>query len=182
MSSKRNPILSTSSIRSSRRSTVSFHDDAEQSRDSASPSKPTTWSVSRKNSSVIFQQCIEDQQAQEVYEERVRISSAKDPSIGHRTPTAIRQQRRETARKAWGLIRQKIQEVALSRRDISFNWKFLGQHISNMAAKEKAREELYEKYLYGDMDWWAQGLVNYPHHFFTHKRKLRTRELQGTHR
>ena len=73
---------------------------------------------------------------------------------------------REAAVKAWALIRSKLEEVRLSRRDISFNWKFLQQHIANMTAKENAKTALYDKYLHGPADWWAQGLTNYPQHLF----------------
>ena len=73
--------------------------------------------------------------------------------------------RRHPALRAWGLMRRHIQEVRVEKRMASgsINWDFLKQTISALSDMEKARQELYEKYIYKP-NWWADGLTRCPEH------------------
>ena len=73
--------------------------------------------------------------------------------------------RRRRASRAWGLIRRHIQEIRVERRMAagSINWDFLRQTISALSDMERARQELYEKYIYKP-NWWADGLTKCPEH------------------
>ena len=90
-------------------------------------------------------------------------SDTDDPNI---TP------QRKAAIKAWNLIRTKIEEVAdeNKKNSTSFNWTFLSQHIAYMTDQQKARQDLYDKYIH-NTNTWADGLVNYPHYLFTKSRQ-----------
>ena len=73
--------------------------------------------------------------------------------------------RRRPALRAWGLMRRHIQEVRVEKRMAtgSINWDFLRQTITALSDMEKARQELYEKYIYKP-NWWADGLSRCPEH------------------
>ena len=73
--------------------------------------------------------------------------------------------RRRPALRAWGLMRRHIQEVRVEKRMAtgSINWDFLRQTISALSDMERARQELYEKYIYKP-NWWADGLSRCPEH------------------
>ena len=74
---------------------------------------------------------------------------------------------KQAARRGWQIIRRNIQEVAMERKKKkSFNWSFLRQHIANMTDTEKARNDLYEKYIYKPSNWWTEGFVKFPSYLF----------------
>lgn len=80
---------------------------------------------------------------------------------------------RQAALRGWQIIRRNIQEVAMEnkKKNSSYSWTFLRQHISNMTDTEKARHELYQKYIYKPSTWWSDGLVNFPAHIFDSKKQ-----------
>ncbi len=73
--------------------------------------------------------------------------------------------RRRRALRAWALIKRNIQEMRMERRKSagSINWDFLRQTITALTDMEKARQELYDKYIYKP-NWWADGLSQCPDH------------------
>ena len=76
---------------------------------------------------------------------------------------------RRTARNAWRLIKRYINEQRMKNKNqkSGMNWSFLKQTLSNMTNMEKAREEMYKKYLYNeDPREWTKGLSNVPDHIF----------------
>ena len=54
------------------------------------------------------------------------------------------------AQRGWALIKRKIQEKQMEKKNSGamFNWKVLKATMSNMSDMEKARQDLYERYLY----------------------------------
>ena len=84
---------------------------------------------------------------------------------------------RQAALRGWQIIRRNIQDVAMEhkKKNSSFSWAFLRQHISNMTDTEKARQDLYQKYIYKPSTWWSEGLVNFPAHIFEKKQGIRGR-------
>ena len=70
---------------------------------------------------------------------------------------------RQTALRGWQVLRRKMRDLTIERKknNSSFNWSFLTHHLSNRNDHQKAREELYEKYIYKPTNW-ADGLVNIP--------------------
>ena len=77
--------------------------------------------------------------------------------------TEDERRRRRRAQRAWSLVRRHIQELRVERRMAvgGINWDFLRQTISAMSDMEKARHELYERYIYKP-NWWADGLTRCP--------------------
>ncbi len=73
--------------------------------------------------------------------------------------------RRRRALRAWALIKRNVQEMRMERRKSagSINWDFLRQTITALTDMEKARQELYDKYIYKP-NWWADGLSQCPDH------------------
>lgn len=71
--------------------------------------------------------------------------------------------RRKAAAQGWALIRRHIREKAMARKhtDAAMTWSFLRQTISNMSDMEKARRDMYDKYLNNPSSW-MQGLSNVP--------------------
>ena len=73
--------------------------------------------------------------------------------------------KRQVALRGWQIIRRNLQEVTTERKKkhSTFNWSFLRHHINHMSNQEKARQELYDKYIIKSHAW-SDGLKNFPVH------------------
>ena len=82
------------------------------------------------------------------------------------------------AQRGWSLIRRTIDDIAKERKnaDASFNWSFLRQHLMHMSDMQRARQELYERYIYKP-NTWVDGLSEFPAHLF--KKRKRVTDWRG---
>ena len=82
------------------------------------------------------------------------------------------------ASRGWMLIRRTLEDISKERKnaDASFNWSFLRQHLFHMSDMQRARQELYERYIFKP-NTWADGLIDYPYHFF--KKPKRVMDWRG---
>ena len=64
--------------------------------------------------------------------------------------------------RCWAILRRHVKEMIMKRRNQkNQGWNFLRHTIKQMTDMERAREELYEKYLHNP-DQWIAGLINAP--------------------
>ena len=77
-----------------------------------------------------------------------------------------------TARRGWMRIRHTLDNIAKERKnDASLSWSFLRQHLFHMSDMERARQELYQRYIYKP-NTWADGLKEYPYHLLNKPKRV----------
>jgi hypothetical protein len=65
---------------------------------------------------------------------------------------AMQKRRRANARRGWGIVRRRLQELKFERRRSSSfqGWAMLTKHVKAMTDIERARADLYERYGFDD--------------------------------
>ena len=76
------------------------------------------------------------------------------------------------AQRAWGIIRRKVHDMIFERKkkENTCSWKFVHRTVTHMTGVEKARQDLYRKYI-DNPNSWMEGIVNFPAHLRPENRK-----------
>ncbi len=120
-----------------------------------------------KNKKLVAQRMQQTQNQSEANVEEIKTEVQREDSDDDEDSLAegIQGPQSRRAKRAWGLVRRHIEDVRVEKRKAagSINWDFLRQTISAMSDMERARQDLYDKYLY-KRNWWTEGLSQCPEH------------------
>ena len=101
-------------------------------------------------------------------------------------PRQLKHSEMSTGKKAWRLLSQRVKEKALeeNRNKSMGGWNLIALTVKRLSDTEKARQDLYEKYIY-KQDAWTEGFVNYPKAFLERRavrnnRNKFSRSFRGT--